>query len=397
MEIEVRVIRADEFDAFYRLDQRAFQYVPEKSDPPRPDTWARGELDRAFAAYDGEEMVGIGRNYTFDLTVPGGARIPAGAVSWIGVSPTHRRRGVLTRIMAALAADSKVRGEAVSILTASEGAIYRRFGYGVAGDRLGCTIQRGSGGFVAGWTDPGRVRFVEPDDAEKIFPSVYERTRGVVGSVARPDFWWPEVLFGHQAESKFYVVHETNGEADGFAMYAVEGEWVGGVTDRTMQVVDLQGVTDTARLGLWRYLLDVDLIARVKAFQVPLDDPLRWALADVRGRRIDFMNDGLYIKVIDVAATLQARTYDHDDTVRLAIRGEGTFELQVNDGVASCAPTTASPDVELDADVLGAVVLGSRRVSNFVAAGGAAGDAAAIRRIDRLLSSTETPATLSYF
>lgn len=395
--LEVRVIRPDEFDAFYLLDQRAFQYEPEKQDPPRPQTWARGELDRAYGAFDGDEMVGIGRNYSFDLTLPGGARVPAGAVSWIGVSPTHRRRGVLTRIMGALAEDSVARGEVVSILTASEGAIYRRFGYGVACDRVGCSIESGHGAFVPGWSDPGRVRFVNADDALKIFPSIYERTRARPGSVARPDFWWPEVLFAFPAESRFYVVHETDGEADGFAGYAVKGDWNGGVSNRTIEVLDLQGVDDVARLALWRFLLDVDLVVKVTAFQVPIDDPVRWALTDVRRRRLDFLNDGLYIKVLDAVAALEARTYLVDGDLRFAVRGADTFALRVRDGRATCQSTGDAPELELDADVLGALLLGARRPSNFVAAGGVSGDTGAIARADAMFATSEVAAMLSYF
>lgn len=393
MALDVRVIRPDEFEIFRRVDQLAFQFAPEKGED-RPDSWARGELDRAFGAFGGGEMVGIGRNYSFDVTVPGGRRVPAAAVSWIGVLPTHRRRGVLTAIMAALADDARRHGEAVSILTASEATIYSRFGYGSAIDRVGFTIESGHGAFVAGWRDGGRVRLVEPAEAERLFPLVYEATRGVVGSVARPDFWWPEVLFGFPGEAKFHVVHETDGVVDGHALYSVVGDWAGGIPDRTVDVIDLQAADDHARLALWRYLLDIDLTVRVKSHQVPLHDPVRWTLADPRRRRVDFVNDGLWVKIVDAVAALEARTYDHDDDLVLAVDGAG-YRVTVRDGAARCTRSDDPADVTMTGAALGAVWLGQRHLGELP--GVHATDPSTLRRAERLFATHERAAMLSYF
>jgi predicted acetyltransferase len=401
MELDVRVIDPEEFDTFRRVDERGFQHEPRKADDQRPETWARGELDRAFGAFSGGEMVGIGRNYSFDVTVPGGARLPAGAVSWVSVLPTHRRRGVLTAIMAALASDSTARGEPLSILTASESLIYRRFGYGVATDRVGASIESRHSAFLSQWSDRGRVRFVERDEAAKVFPEVYERTRTRPGTVARPDFWWSEVLFDFpDAEAAhFFVVHETEGVADGFAGYIVKGDWNGGVSGRTIEVVDLQADGDAARLALWRYLADVDLVVRVTAYNVPLDDPIRFALVDPRRYRIDFLNDGLYVKVLDIPAALSARTYEHDGALRFSVPGTGAFDLAVTGGEATCTPVRGKPavEVELELDVLGSLLLGARRASQYLATGRVRGDAGAIATADALFATTALPAMLSYF
>ncbi len=395
MVVEVRPIRPDEFEEFVRVDAIAFQFERKPTDPPRPDTWARGELERAFGAFVDGSMVGIGRNYSFELTVPGGRRVRSGAVSWIGVSPTHRRRGVLTEMMAALAEDSAAHDEPLSMLTASEGAIYRRFGYGVAVDRVGCTIESAHGSFVA-FVDPGSSRFVTAEQAALEFPSIYESTRSTVGSVSRPEFWWPEVLFGSESDNKFYVVHETGGVADGFVAYSVVGDWVGGINDRTLEVLDLQATNDSARLALWRFLLDVDLTVRVKCFQVPMHDPLRWALADVRRRRVDFVNDGLWVKVLDVPAAMVARSYAVDESLRFSV-DDVTYELTANGGSASCSRTDDAPEVSFARDVLGSLYLGQRRASEFVAVGGCAGSPTAIARADRLFATLDHAAMLSYF
>ena len=50
----------------------------------------------------------------------------------MAVLATHRRRGILRRIMAYQLDDVARRGEPVAILNASESSIYTRFGYGLA-------------------------------------------------------------------------------------------------------------------------------------------------------------------------------------------------------------------------------------------------------------------------
>src|SRR4051794_41982866 len=55
-------------------------------------------LDRFYAAYEDGIPVGTAADYEFRLTVPGG-ELAAGGVTWVGVLPSHRRRGVLTQLM----------------------------------------------------------------------------------------------------------------------------------------------------------------------------------------------------------------------------------------------------------------------------------------------------------
>src|SRR4029077_1308866 len=111
-----------------------------------------------------DAIVGSSRAYSFDLTLPGGASIPAAAVSWVAVLPTHRRQGVLSRVIEALHDDAREREEPVSMLTASEGAIYGRYGYGVATWRLGLTAERSRIEFADDAPEMGRMRMLDRDE-----------------------------------------------------------------------------------------------------------------------------------------------------------------------------------------------------------------------------------------
>ncbi len=140
MPFEVRAIAPEEIDDLLLADQRGFGGAPMKPEDSR--SWAEGELDRTRVAFESGRIVGVSRTYSFDLTMPGGSFVPAAAVSWVSVQPTDRRRGVLTRLMAAMHDDARERDEPLAILTASESSIYGRFGYGVAAWRLGVSARR---------------------------------------------------------------------------------------------------------------------------------------------------------------------------------------------------------------------------------------------------------------
>ena len=82
-------------------------------------------------AYDDGRPVGTTTSHAFRLTVPGG-ELAAGGVTWVGVLPSHRRRGILRELMQRQLADLHDRGEPLAMLYASEPVIYGRFGYGIA-------------------------------------------------------------------------------------------------------------------------------------------------------------------------------------------------------------------------------------------------------------------------
>src|SRR5262245_57435573 len=259
MAFDVRAITEAEFPAMLEVDRRGFGVAPRK--PDRPDSWARAYLDRTRCAFDAGELVACSRAYPFELTVPGGAMVPAAAISAVAVQPSHRRRGVLTAMMESLRNDAADRGEPAAMLTASESVIYGRFGYGLATWRVGCVIDRAHARFARPVEDPGRIRMLEPDETLKLFPEVYERARRLrAGMVSRPDYWWPE-CYWPEDRVFFDAVHEdANGELDGYAAYEITGGWDGGHADRRLTIHDLQSTNAVARAVLWQFCLGVDLV-----------------------------------------------------------------------------------------------------------------------------------------
>ena len=92
----VRPVAAEDWEGFRDVDAHAFG-VAMVEEQEAAERELHGSA-RDIGAYDAEELVGIATAFPFRLAVPGAA-LPAAAVSWVGVLPTHRRRGVLRALM----------------------------------------------------------------------------------------------------------------------------------------------------------------------------------------------------------------------------------------------------------------------------------------------------------
>ncbi|HET7721876.1 MAG TPA: GNAT family N-acetyltransferase, partial [Acidimicrobiales bacterium] len=246
------------------------------------------EADRAIAAYDGDRIVGTAAIFSFELTVPGGV-LPAAGVTAVGVQPTHRRRGILRRMMLAQLAAIHDRAEPLAVLWASEGQIYQRFGYGLATVAARIGVARDRSAFRRPHVPAGTIRFVDVDDARRLFPPIYDAVRPHrPGFFNRTPAMWDSDVFHdpehwrHGASAAWYVVHEVAGQPDGYARYRIRDKWDDMGPNSTLIVTDLMAANPAARLDLWRFLLDVDLMARIEAWNIPPDDPLVLSAAEPR-------------------------------------------------------------------------------------------------------------------
>jgi predicted acetyltransferase len=407
MPFEIRAIEADELDAMLEADSRGFGIAPYR--PGASRSWATGELDRTRIAFESGRMVGVSRTYSFELTMPGGALLPAAAVSWVSVLPTHRRRGVLTQMMNAMHDDARERGEPAAILTASESAIYGRFGYGVAAWRLALTAERARIKFARPDEDTGSMRLVAREEAERVLVHIYEGARTArAGMVSRPDIWWNQPFWDFmvgRAKAHFIAIHsDADGNDDGYVVYEITGEGSGGLTtDRKLSIIDMQAHTPATWIALWRYAFSVDLIGTVAAYNQPIDDPLRHVVVDGRWVRVEFLNDHLWLAPLDPAAVLDARTYAVPGRVVIEVRApDGTHTTvaveSAADGKSSAATTGETADLVCDTAVLGMCALGGNRWSELAAAGRVDVQRPEVLELaDAMFLATPAPALLSFF
>lgn len=364
-EITIRTIAPDEVDDFVKVLVRAFhgQWVLEDAEADR----LIAEPDRWFVASDGDEVVATAGACTTELTVPGGS-LPAPGITAVGVLPSHRRRGINTLLMRAILDQAAERDEPLAYLWASETPIYGRFGYGIASLCTLLEMPADRSAFVPGVPITGRVRLRERDAALPLMRPVYDMVAATrPGMIAIDDRWWSALWFRRKEDEdkpQFFALHEDDaGVVDGYAVYTVKHDWTANVPAHVLEVDRLISANAEATAALWRFLFDVDLIATVKADDRPVDDDLLWLVADTR-RLKALMQDGLFVRVLDVERALSGRRYSADGRVVLEIDDafrpstSGRYELVVDGGEGSCRRTDAEADLALGVTPLGSTYLG---------------------------------------
>ena len=401
MAYEIRAAAQDEIPALNEAMSRAF------GGDPHPEGYADfakvAEMERTRCVYDGAAMVATSGAFSLDLTVPGGGTLPMGGTTFVTVRATHRRRGLLRRMMTELLDDVRDRDEAMAGLWASEAGIYRRFGYGMAAYAGGCSIETHHGAFAPPLEAPGSLRQIDSVEARKLLPQVYEQVvRTRPGHLGRHEGWWDgriaDPAWEREGGSKFrYVVYEDGGELRGYLQYRVAARWSDlGVPQHDVRVIELQALDPTAHAALWRYALDVDLARWVNAWNRPVDEPLPWLLADPR-RFTLAPRDGLWLRPMNVPRMLEGRSYGASGRLVIGLRDEtcpwvaGRFELDASPDGARCKSTTAAPDLEMDAAALGSIYLGGIRVTALAAAGLVDGDHASVTAAEQLFHTDVAP------
>ena len=184
-------------------------------------------VERMHATFDGKEIVGGAGVFPFEMTVPGGP-VQCAGVTVVGVLPTHRRRGLLSRMMRAQIDDIHERGEPFAALWASEATIYGRFGYGLASLTYEIRLPRTWAALRAGTpARTGQVRLIEHDEALKAFPRLYDRVRRESpGFLSRSKAWWENRRLRDDPSRRppgsgplNRALLEIDGRAAGYALY----------------------------------------------------------------------------------------------------------------------------------------------------------------------------------
>jgi predicted acetyltransferase len=377
MELEVRPFDGSIRDWFEAVDVAFGHHVVEED---LPFTQEYTELDRAIAAYEADRIVGTAGIFTFDLSVPGGS-MPAAGVTMVGVHPTHRRRGVLTAMMRAQLDAIRARHEPIAILWASEGAIYGRFGYGLASFKASLEIERSRAIFRDPHVPRGTFRMLDPADATGPCRAVYERFAPMrVGAFSRTDAWW-RAEFIHDPERwrrgggpAFFLLHETDGVADAYARYRIHGDWDERGPKGAVDVSEAIALTPEAERELWGYLLSVDLTATTRASNVPVDTALRFMLIEPRRLGLT-VGDALWLRIVDLPAALERRAYAGRDRLVLEVRdpfcawNSGRWELDAMPEGGSVRRSSMDADLSLGIGELGSVFLGGVTLAELAMAG----------------------------
>lgn len=389
-QVTVTALTVDRRQDVLALDQLAF--ASGLDDPTAEATVATAtaalEWDRVFGATldDDPDLAGIYAVYSLGLAVPGatGAAITAMAgLSWVGVDPGRRRRGVARAMLRHHLYDlHESGGESVSGLHASEPGIYGRFGYGLAASGLRLTVPRGAALRDVPGAGEVATSVVTADPAQHtdLIARLHEQAcRQRPGMVSRSPLLRERHLLDpaerrEHREALRLVLADRGDETTGYAVLRRTRTWPDVRPQGTAVVEEIVAADAATARALWGLLLDLDLMHTISTPSIAADDPLLRLLVDVRSARA-MLTDDLWLRLVDVDRSLGARTYAQPVDVVLAVTdalcpwNARNWRLSGGPDGATCAPTSDATEVGIEVRDLASAFLGGTTVASLGAAG----------------------------
>lgn len=373
------------------------------SDEVFADALATYDVSRTLGVFEGGTLVGGTGSDLLELTLPGLAIVPVARITHTGILPTHRRRGLVTKLFAAQVQALRAAGLTMAVFTTSGPGIYRRVGYAPASLCMDLAIEvdrSGDGLFDSPIGSEGTYCLIEPADMPTVMPAMFDAHRRLTpGQVRRSASFW-KVWFRDRPR------YRPNGSGERFA---ISWEDEGYLSYRlgsagTLIVEDLIATTSHGHRALWEWCLDFRQARSVEARNVSLDDPLLWALRDPRRLAINRVGDFLWLRVLNVPGALVARSYVNGGSIVFDVQdavcpeNTGHYCLDTRSISPSCGSTTDAADIRLNIADLGAVYLGGVSFTSLARAGRieVLSDTA-LDRADSIFSSSPLPWTATAF
>ena len=403
---KVRTIDAGEIDAWVRQLGVSFNF---EVAPGLPEyTLTTIDLDRSWASFDGDRIVGTLRSFETPFTVPGPREVRAAALTNVTVAPTHRREGRLTAMMERDLRDSADRGEPIGILIAAEYPIYGRFGYGPAADSARYRVR--TTGIEFRDEVRGTVELTDRAALRAEAPGLYDRFRAQQpGSIGRPAHWWDRALNAVEVpgadppKGQVAQYRSAVGELEGYVIYDAKSEWDGMRPNGVLNLRELLSVSPAAYQALWSFCCGVDLLTTVEAGERPTDELLPYLVTDGRAVNLEMRADFVWVRVLDVCAALAGRTYATPGRLVIEVVdplgfASGRYALEGGPDGARCGRTTESAALTLPVDALGSIYLGGVAARTLELAARAEEHAAgAISIADAMFRSSRAPWCNTWF
>lgn len=406
MSITIRRVNSDELMPYLATLELAAGRHPE------PSNLRDGVVDRAecnrLAAYDGDAIVGGTAFDILELTLPGGTLAPAARIMLTAVLPTHRRQGITTNLMRQQLLDIRRSGLAFAIFTTSGPGIYDRLGYNPT--NIAVSLRCRTSGAALRDRPSNLLRLVELKESAATLPRVFDdHRRAQPGQVSRtPTFWeaWfrDRELYRPSGTGKRFVVvaYDSAQQPNGYLCYRLRSGDLREKPVLELVVEDLIAVDDQARLALWNFCLSFEQAPVLTVAHAPSDEPLAWALIDVRSLKVTSVRDFLWLRLVDVPRALGARTYAAAEDLILEVSdpvissNSGRFRIRTDpSGSAGCEPVKGPADISMDVSALAAVYLGATTFTALARAGRVRpASPEVLRRADFLFWSVPAPWTV---
>ncbi len=391
MGIELRTPTDDDWAAICVFDDRSFgsTHTPEEIEQRRP----MHDMARFRMMVDRKHIVGVAGSYALDVTLPGRRVVPMGGVTWVAVAATHRRQGLMRRLIGAVHDDIHARGEPLATLYGSEGGIYDHVGYGAGTQVRVTSIDPRSTSMRAELRpEPGSVRYLEGDDIVPSIGPVWDRFRRLrAGEAGRSVGDHEHFVANGATESGGFSAVAYLGHRDGYAAYRTKMDWNDGHPAHTVSVSEVAAATPQAHVALWHTMLNLDLVGAITSRSIPIDDPLPMLLENPRAVRTTNLNDGVWLNVRDIAACFGARTYRVAE--RIVIEVDGTrWAIDGGPDGATCNVVRSKPDLITSHGPFSSLLYGGVLPSALVAGGRMqARNDAALARSDVFFTTSLAP------
>ena len=402
--LDYRLIDNDsdaDLDAFLRADSRGFlDEAP--TDAVLADMRAGTRERRNVGVFDetaGTWPIATVNSWVTPLTVPGSAELDMWAISSVTVAGTHRRRGIARNLLEGELRAAADAGIPMAGLTVSEATIYGRYGFASAIPVARVTVDTKRAGWVAAPT-PGRVLYGDQEQLADDLERLHEESRTArSGQIAGWRGRWRRMAGLSAGDKQAAEVRgvrylDADGVVQGVMVYRLSD--IPGAFRFELGIRSLITTSDEALRALWQFALQHDLVTKVSVDLRPIDDPLPWLVADQRAVTTEVHDHG-WLRILDVAASLTARTYRASLDVVLQVSdplgfAEGRWHLRVGaDGQATVAKTDAAADIACGVAELSAIFAGGVPATQLAAAGRMQGDAETVATLSRAFTADQAP------
>jgi predicted acetyltransferase len=295
--------------------------------------------------------------------------------------------------------EQRERGQSLAILWASLGAIYQRYGYGLASTHASYRIDPRDARFNDPTPASGRVRLMDAKDARPHLEAVYKafaRPRNLMLHRA-PAMWDFRLAPPGPQGPQVGIYVDPAGEARGYVVFALKADpEIGFGRSQRISVSDFAYLDLEAYRGLWDFFAAHDLVREVEWQQVPEDDPIPHLVAEPNElqRRT---GAAIWMRVTDAGEALRQRPYGEDGTLTIRVVdplcdwNAGVFSIETAGGATEVSRAGGDGDITVPVTALAVLLGGHRSATQLARAGLVAGEDKALGVADGLFASTFTP------
>ena len=394
---EFRTITKDELEEFNKVVKYVFA---ESSTDPVPEE-DQLQPEWTTAAFHKGKIVATSGGYPFEMRL-NGKSIAVDGLTAVGTEPGFRRRGLVREMVTRrLNMVHEHEEQSASILWASMGAIYQRFGYGLSSSQIQCKFDPRYTEFQFPANVDGYVRIMTKEDGGQTIRDLYERfiEDRTLDLKRDDDVWWKNYFGTKKRRSYCAIYFNSSDEPEGYVAYntsTIERAPDEG-PDQKLWVRELIYLNIQAYRALWEFIREHDLVGKVE-IHMPVDEPAINMLLEPRAMRLN-LSDGIWMRIVDAEKALTQREYSGPGNVVLEIRddpecpwNERRFELETDGESAEVAATNKSPQFTISPNGLASLMSGNASLSELNRVGRAdVSDTNQIRYFDFMFSTKYRP------